>query len=305
MLIAIFAFALLSLAGTGRGIASRITAIVNGAVITDFDISQRQRLERLLSGGKSRSGTTATLNSLIEEKIKLFEARARNMTASDQEIDNALENMARNAKLTKSKMFGIFKRAGINDETLKDWLRVQLSWKNLVNARFNTTTRVDEADIYRLLSKESESEKNKADDAIQFDITRVLFIARAKASSQEKNRRLSEAKRFRAAFKSCESDLASARRLKDVVVEHIGRKMTTDLHPALAKRLRETPINGLTTPVTVDDGYELIAICGKKDLGKQETLRNEIATKLKDEQTRRLARQYLSELKARAIIEKR
>ncbi len=137
------AIALMLPAAFTKAYASRIVAIVNGAVITDFDVSQRQRLERLLSGGKRRLGKSAALNSLIDDKLKLLEARDRNRLTTDAEADRALANMARNAKMTSKRMLGIFRQAGVNKETVRSWLKAQIAWRNLIRARFNAQVRVD------------------------------------------------------------------------------------------------------------------------------------------------------------------
>ena len=303
-ILALAMFVLLLSAQTKHALASTIKAVVNGAVITDFDIAQRQRLEKLLSGNRKNLSKTAALNDLIDDKLKLFEARNRNMTASDREIDGAVSNMAANAKLSKKRLFSVLKQSGINPETLKDWLKVQLSWRDLVSARSNSQVHVDEAEIYQLLSDEKKKD-DKVKEAIRFDLTRVVFVVRSKASNGEKNQRLAEAKRFRARFSSCSKDLETARSLTDVAVEHVGRKSTTELPGPLEERLRETPLNKLTSPVKVSEGYEMIAVCDKKDLGKQETLRTEIQSKLRNEQSQMLERRYLSELRASAVIDKR
>ncbi|WP_114008983.1 SurA N-terminal domain-containing protein [Cohaesibacter intestini] len=280
--------------------ASGIVAVVNGAAITDLDITQRQKLERLLSGGKRRLSKSAALNAMIDDKLKLLEARDRNRTPSDSDIESALGNMARNAKISTKRMIGIFRQAGVNKETLKDWLRAQLAWRSLIRARFNAQIRVDEAEIMQALNEKGES-RNSVESTIQFDLTSVLFVARAK----NQNLRLREAKRFRDSFQSCDTDLEKARRLTDVAVTRVGRRESGALPPAISKTLRDTPVNRLTQPRKTDTGYEMLAVCGKKDLGKEATLRDEIETKLKDDRSKALSRKYLAELRARAVIEKR
>ena len=287
-----------------KAYASRIVAIVNGAVITDFDVSQRQRLERLLSGGKRRLGKSAALNALIDEKLKLIEARDRKRSTSDAEVDRAIGNMARNAKMTSKRMLGVFKQAGVNRETVKNWLKAQIAWRNLIRARFNAQVRVEEAEIMQVLNKNSAS-KDKVESTIQYDLTSVNFIVPSKSSKSAQNQKLREAKRFRANFQSCDKDLKAARRLSDVAVTRVGRRQSNTLPPVFAKSLKDTPVNRLTAPRKTDTGYEMLAVCGKKDLGKQITMRDEIETKLKDERSRSLSRKYLGELRARAVIEKR
>ena len=284
--------------------ASRIVAVVNNAAITELDITQRQKLESILSGGKVRIGKGSALNSLIDDKLKLFEARDRKKTASDKEVTDALDNMAKNARISRSRMVGFFRQGGVSEETLKEWLKTQLSWRSLIRARYNAQVRVEEAEIVNALSAKDVSE-DKIENATEFEITSIIFVTRSKAGKAEQNRRLSDAKRFRSHFQSCEADIEPARRLTDVAITRLGRRVSTDLSPEMAKRLNDTPINGLTPPTKIDNGYEMLAVCAKKDLGKRVAMRNEVEAELKDERGKALTRKYLQELRSRAIIEKR
>ncbi|SNY93830.1 periplasmic chaperone for outer membrane proteins SurA [Cohaesibacter sp. ES.047] len=287
-----------------RSYASRIVAVVNRAAITDLDVTQRQKLERILSGGRQRMGKGSALNTVIDDKLKLFEARDRNATASDREIDAALDNMAKSAKISRSRLINVFRSGGVSESTLREWLKTQISWRTLIRARYNAQIRVEEAEIANALSEMNE-DKDKVENAVQFDITSVTFVTRKKANNSEQRRRLSDAKRFRTIFKSCATGLDAARRLTDVAVVRLGRRDSTDLNPEMAKRLFDTPLNSLTPPTKIDNGYEMLAVCGKKDLGKRAAMRSEVESELKNERGAALTRKYLQELRSRAIVEKR
>lgn len=289
---------------TPQANAGGIVAVVNGAVITDFDIGQRQKLERLLSGGKRSLSKASALNAMIEDKLKLIEARDRNRSPSDAEVDSAISNMASNAKMSSGRMIGIFKQAGVNEATLKEWLRAQLAWRTLIRARFNAQVRVEEAEIMQALNEKGDSQKG-VESTIEFDLVSIVFVTPSHNSAAANNLRQRDAKRFQDTFQSCSTDIEKARRLTDVAVTRVGRRDSNALPPVLVKTLRDTPVNHLTAPRKTDTGYEMLAVCGKKDLGKEATLRDEIETKLKDERSQALSRKYLAELRARAVIEKR
>lgn len=283
---------------------SRIVAVVNGAVVTDFDVSQRQKLEKLLSGGRKRLGKSATKALLVDDKLKLFEARERGMTPGDKEISNAINNMAKNVRMKRKQMLSVVNRAGISTKTLKSWMKVNLAWQSLIRARFNAQVNINEGEIIQALSKSKKS-KDDVKAAIRYDLSSVTFITRKKASKSEANKKLAEAKRFRASFANCETGLKAARSLRDVAVNRIGRRMSSDLPPAIEKTLRNTGLNKLTVPKKGRDGYEMFAVCGKKDMGKDETLRSAMKSELEDKRGRELSRKYLRELRSRAVIEYR
>ena len=289
---------------TPKAFASKIVAVVNGAVVTDYDISQRQKLERLLSGGKRRLGRSATLAILVDDKLKLFEARARNSTASDSEVSGAMNNMARNVGMSRKQMINVVNRAGIATKTMEGWMKTRLSWQRVLRARFNAQVRIDDADITRALGKSS-TKKGEVKTAFQYDLTSVNFVIRAKASKSEVNKRLKEAKRFRSSFKDCNADLKAARRLTDVAITRVGRRMSTDLPDEIDKELRATPLNGLSKPQRNKDGIEMLAMCGKKDLGTKETLRSAAKNELENKRGEELSRKYIRELRSKAVIEHR
>jgi peptidyl-prolyl cis-trans isomerase SurA len=284
--------------------ASRIVAVVDGAVVTDYDISQRQKLDRLLSGGKKRLGRTATLNTLVDDKLKLFEARRVGVLAKDNEIERAMSNMASNVRMKKSQMISVLRRSGIVEESLKSWLKTQISWNALIRARFNAQVRIEEADIARAIVKQKKDSKD-IKSAVSYTLTQVTFVVPKKASSGLAKRRLSEANRFRSSFKSCSKDLQVARKLQDVAVARLGRRVSTDLPESIAKTLANTPINGLTKPIRGQNGYELYAVCGKKEMGKNIALRNAAEGELKSKKGEALSRTYLRELRAKGVVEYR
>lgn len=284
--------------------ASRIVAVVDGAVITDYDISQRQKLDRLLSGGKKRLGHTATMNTLVDDKLKLFEARRIGVLAKDNEIERAMSNMASNVRMKKSQMISVLRRSGIVEESLKSWLKTQISWNALIRARFNAQVRIEEADIARAIVKQKKDSKD-IEAAVSYTLTQVTFVVPKKASSAQVKRRLNEANRFRSSFKSCNKDLQVARKLQDVAISRLGRRVSTDLPESIAKTLANTPINGLTKPIRGQNGYELYAVCGKKEMGKNIALRTAAEGELKSKKGEALSRTYLRELRAKGVVEYR
>ncbi|MCV6603132.1 MAG: peptidylprolyl isomerase [Cohaesibacter sp.] len=284
--------------------ASRIAAVVDGAVVTDYDVSQRQKLDRLLSGGKKRKGRTATLQDLVDDKLKLFEARRIGTTASDAEINRAMKNMASNVRMSKKQMVSVLRRSGIVENTLKSWLKVQISWNALIRARFNAQVRIEEADIARAIVSQKKNNKDiKA--AIRYTLTQITFVVPKKVSKTNARRRLNDANRFRTSFKSCAKDINVARRLQDVAISRLGRRLSTDLPETIAKELANLPLNGLTKPQRGENGYDMYAICEKKEMGKSIAMRNAAEGELRSKRGEALSRTYIRELRAKGVVDYR
>lgn len=74
-------------------------ASVNGVAIDDRDVAARVQLMKLEGGGSSAKA----LDALITEQIQMQEATRLGITVSDQQVDDAFQQVARNVKLSTSK----------------------------------------------------------------------------------------------------------------------------------------------------------------------------------------------------------
>ena len=96
------AIALALLAAVPRPAAAQVVALVNGAPITEIDISQRMKFIQL-STHKSATRKEA-LQALVDDHLKIFISKRYSVGASDQDVDNAFANMAQRSHLTPKQM---------------------------------------------------------------------------------------------------------------------------------------------------------------------------------------------------------
>ena len=87
-----FAFAAIAILTSQSAQAQQVLAVVNGIPITSYDVDQRSRLQQI-STGKS-AGRKEILEELIEDKIKLLEAKKYTIEASNAEVEGAFASMA-------------------------------------------------------------------------------------------------------------------------------------------------------------------------------------------------------------------
>src|SRR5712691_11337913 len=86
-------------------ISSGVTAIVNGLVISNYDLEQRIALFIATSGVRPTSDNlpqirAQVLRSLEDEAIELQEAGKRRVTVTNAEVEKALQNIAADNKLS-------------------------------------------------------------------------------------------------------------------------------------------------------------------------------------------------------------
>ena len=129
----------------------RIAAVVNDELITFFDLTNRMNMIAL-NGGMPRERDAVerlarqVLRSLIDEKLKLQEAKEHNITVTQGEIDRALSDLNRNNGFQPGQMLRILAQEGIAQITLMEKLRADLSWSKVLR-RLTADVQISQREI--------------------------------------------------------------------------------------------------------------------------------------------------------------
>lgn len=125
-----------TLAQTGLGIA----AVVNDDVISMLDLDSR--ISMVIESSKMQNtpetrGRIAhqVLRGLIDEKLKLQETRRLGIKVSQQNIQQGLQHIAGNNKMTIPELTNHLMRIGVPITALTTRLESDLAWQNFVNRR--------------------------------------------------------------------------------------------------------------------------------------------------------------------------
>src|SRR5262245_30761045 len=121
---------LAALAPTTIAFAQQVVVIVNGEPITALDIEQRSKLTQLsIHKAPARQ---EVLDELINEKLKVREARKWGLEVPNSEVDAAYASMASRMKMTAEQLTQTLAKAGVNAFTLKGRIRADIAWPQLV-----------------------------------------------------------------------------------------------------------------------------------------------------------------------------
>lgn len=289
------------IAGSDPARASQIAIVVDKAVITTGDIDRRTKLLRLQrTKGNLRKQAE---EQLIEEAIKMNEARRLRAVVSDAQVNQSFDRFAKSNKLSTKQMSQVLSQAGVGAKHFKEFIRVQMSWPRVVRARYGSQ---GEMSTEELVSKmlERGGEKPTTTEYILQQV--VLVVPKSKRNSIMGVRKR-EAQQMRSRFVSCESTRQVAKGLRDVSVIDLGRVMQPALPPAWKPLIEKTQQGGTTSTKVTDRGVEFIAICSSKqvsdDLAAEMVFRSE-ASQNRDGGSAN-EKKYLSELREQARISRR
>jgi peptidyl-prolyl cis-trans isomerase SurA len=280
--------------------AQQVLVMVNGDPITAYDVEQRIKLSQL--SGQKGADRQATIQELIDEKLKIQLLKRFMMEGMDQDVENAYANMARRMRTTPSAFTEQLAKSGINSATLKSRIRAEITWNQIVRSRYQTSLQISDKEVL------AKMETNKPDESkmVGYDYTLrpIVFIVPRGSPPVFVEARKKEADALKARFQSCEEGIPLARGLRDVAVRAPIVKSSTDLAPELRAILDKTEMGKLSAPELTTQGIEVYALCGKKQSAADNTPgRKEVRDELYSEQFKTLSARYLKELRGQAMIE--
>jgi peptidyl-prolyl cis-trans isomerase SurA len=125
--------------------AQSVAVLVNGEPITNYDIEQRSKLD-LLSTHKA-STRQEVIEELINEKVKIKEAKQFGVDPSVSDIDASFADMSSRMRITSDQLSKSLESQGIRPDTLKQRIRADMVWTALVRGRYKESLQVGEREV--------------------------------------------------------------------------------------------------------------------------------------------------------------
>ncbi len=233
----------------------------------------------------------------------MLEAQRQGVSIPDAQVDNAYGSIAQNVKMSPKQLTAALAGQGIQDVSLKKRLRAQMSWQVLVKRRTQQKATVSNEDLATAISaKGGEADASKV---TQMTLQQIIFVVPKGSAPGVYNQRKGEAEAFRQRFAGCDKSFEQAKALRGVVVKDVGRRNSTDLVGPEGEAIAKTPAGKTAPPSQTNDGIELIAVCSTHDIQSTAAARAEVEDQLLLKQSADLGKDYLKELRDRAIIEYR
>lgn len=278
---------------------TKIAVLVNKQPITTNQINRRAAFVRLRKM-KGNSRTIAT-NELIDEAVKMQEARRYGAVASDAEVNSAYANFAKSNKMSVSQMNNVMAQSGVTARGFKDYIRASISWQRVVAGRSQSQSGGAATGPSWLPAAGSQSAKTT-----EYTIQQIVFIVPASKRQALLPRRRVEANRFRTQIDGCANSKQLAAGLKDVSVIDRGRLLESELPPRWAKQIKTTPAGKVTRIQNDAKGVEMIAVCKKREvIGKSNGVDSNLLAGGGGNSASSFEKKYLAELKDRALIQRR
>lgn len=281
--------------------AQTVVVMVNGEPITDFDIAQRSKLDFLTT--HKQPSRQDVVNELIDEKVKIKEAKKYGVDPGGSDINQAYGQMASRMRISPDQLSKSLESQGIRPDTLKFRIKADMVWTSLVRGRYKERLQVGESDV--AAAAKAESGETQQADAFEYRMQPVVLIVPKGASPATMESKQKEAETLRAKVQTCDEANAYFKSMPNAAIRDTVVKTSADIPAVLRKVLDDTPIGHLTPPEITKQGVEMVALCGRKPTTIDTPKKKEIRDKLYAQKYEATSKSYLQEIRREAMIEYR
>ena len=282
--------------------AQTVAVMVNGDPITNYDIEQRSKLNVLTT--HKPADRQQVINELIDEKVKIKEAKKFGVDPTASDIDQSYAAMSGRMRITPEQLTKSLESQGIRPETLKERIKADMVWTSLVRGRFKESLQVGEKDVAAAVKVSGGDEKPEA-ESFEYKMQPIVLIVPRGSAPAAIEARQKEAEALRSRVQTCAEANAFFKSMQNAAIREIVTKTSADIPPVLRDLLDKTPIGHLTPPEVTKQGVQMVALCARNPTTVDTPKKREIREKMYAEKYEAKSKAYLQEVRKAAMIEYR
>jgi peptidyl-prolyl cis-trans isomerase SurA len=282
--------------------AQTVAVMVNGEPITDFDIEQRSKLAFIST--HKQPNRQDVINELIDEKVKIKEAKKFGVDPGASDIDQAFAQMSQRMRITPEQLAKSLEAQGVRAETLKQKIKTDMVWGSLVRGRYKERLQVGEKDVAEKVKAEGGDDAQQA-NAFEYRMQPVVLIVPRGSTPSAIELRQKDAETLRARVETCDQANQYFKSMPNAAIREMVIRTSADIPVNLRKLLDDTPIGHLTPPEVTKQGIEMVALCGRKPTTIDTPKRKEMREKMFAQKYEATSKTYLDEIRKGAMIEYR
>lgn len=230
---------------------------VNDSVVSEYEIEQRIAMLRVFR----TPGNLEELarEQLIEDRLKLEIMDNAGLTITREGLTAAMSNFAARANLELEQFIVVLAQNGVSAETFRDFVRVNISWRDFIRARFGSRAQVTEAEIDQALGQAG------AASGIEVLLTEIIIAAPPPQAASA----LATAERI-AQLTSTAAFEAEARRVSALPSRARGGRLDwlpiTNYPAGLRGILLNLAPGDITAPIPIPNGVALFQMRGVREV---------------------------------------
>jgi peptidyl-prolyl cis-trans isomerase SurA len=255
------------------------------------------QIQQQVVSSSSNSMRKEAIDQLIDERLMLQAAKEQKITVTDAEVNESLTRMAQGGakKNTLEEFLGQFKEQGINPSTLRDRIRAQSGWREVVRRVYGSRVRSSVA------TTTSTEDAGSAGTVVDVEI--VKFTTPANADQKLVAQHLVAVEQIRKRFSTCAALPAIVKEVSGATLQSVKQAKIEDFRGDVRAALVKAKPGEMTPAIIAAGAVESHALCTKKvsvASGKNEK-KSESKDKLQEE-FQLYSRRHLKDMKDRALL---
>lgn len=320
--LAVFLFALCLLGGSqnsSRAASNQgIVATVNDVPITSFDIGQRLRLLEIL-GAKQASGDARkkALQGMIDEVIKIAEAKKYNINATDKEIDAQMGRLAKGLNTDTAGLRAKLESQGIAISSLKQYVAAQIAFARILGGKYQVKIKVEPAEVDRKYAEIKQDLEQKVSTimndprmkAVQvYNIIEIDLPVETADDAMLLQARAIEAVQLIKNFNGCGTARAAASGIFNVKIGKPIDAVATKIPKQMKQALDKVGPGKAMGPARGPKGIQIIGFCSKRIIQPPKPkyelpTRQQVETAVSNEKYDAVENKYMKIMRKTALIE--
>jgi peptidyl-prolyl cis-trans isomerase SurA len=244
---------------------TRIAAVVNDEVISVGDLQSRLKMVMLSSNladslENRQRIANQVLRTLVDEKLQIQEAKRQNISATEDEINKAIAQIAKQNNMQSAQLDQVLKVNGIERGAVIDQLTASIVWSKLVRRLVSQTNVVSDEEVDYALKRAKENSNEPQSRVAE------IFLAVDNPQQEDDVRRLAE--RLTEQMKQGARFSSIAQQFSQSATAAVGGDMgwvrPEQLSPELGKVVAQMRSGELSPPIRTPGGYYLLLVLDRR-----------------------------------------
>ena len=263
-----------------------------------------QNLERQAIEG-ARSGLIPQMRKgaqeeLIEERLKLQEAKKNGIEVSDDEVKRVFKGLAENNKMTEEQFVQHLKGLGVDATTLKERFRAMIGWREVIRRRFSALVSVTQREIDRAVSA---SGNDAGEETVELHVQKITLSLPTSSDQAGMAKRFAEAEALRRKFGGCKSMVGLAKDASAAKFDDMKFIKPSSIGEPTRSLLLAAKDGDMLPPSAMPGAIDLLAVCGRRSIKADEKQREKVQEDLRAKEFEMLAKRHLRDIRQDAHIE--
>ena len=267
--------------------------------VTNLQRNMVEQVQRETRASRMPQLRKQARDELIEEHVKVQEAKRLGVDVGEEEAKRALKEIAARNKMTEEQFAAQVKGQGIDVNTMREKFRAQGAWREVVRRRFAAQIAITQGEVDRLIATEN------GGDAVELQVAKITLPLPSGVDQGLMARRFADAEGLRRNFAGCKSMEGLARSTAQARFEDVKYIKPSSVAEPTRSLLLSAKDGELLPPATTPAGIELFAVCGRRAIKADDKQREKVQNEIAQHEFEIMAKRHLRDLMQDAHIEYR